>query len=85
MVNKTSYISSLAKGLINNGKTITFDELAIELNKNGFLTSYGTVYNGGRGVAKLVDAVYHRLKLKSEKKAVAHAFTNSNGEFAYNL
>ncbi len=56
MIVKTNYIRNLAATLIARSSFMTFNQLANDLNANGFTTTYGTPYNGGRGVAKLVEA-----------------------------
>ena len=86
MVAKTDYIKKLAGTLSKSGSFMTFDQLANDLNKKGFQTTYGTPYSGGRGVARLVDAVYQRLDaqgLTKERDLVAYVFTNANGDYAY--
>ncbi|MGC4058200.1 MAG: hypothetical protein QM743_08795 [Chitinophagaceae bacterium] len=86
MIAKTDYIKKLADRLVKQGKKMTFDQLAADLNAKGFRTTYGSAYNGGRGVAKLVDSVYHRLENSgsdTDADNVALAFTNSYGNFAY--
>lgn len=83
---KTKYISKVANSLVKQGKQMTFDQLATDLNTNGHKTSYGSPYIGGRGVAKLVDAVYWRLDaqgLKTERDNVAASFTDANGNYSY--
>ena len=86
MNEKKDYIKDLAVSLGHQGIYWTFDQLANDLNSKGFVTSYGTPYIGGRGVAKLVSAVYKRLDaqgLNREKDLVATVFTNANGNYSY--
>jgi ABC-type uncharacterized transport system YnjBCD substrate-binding protein len=85
---KFNAVFSHAASLAAQGVTETFDDLAAWLNRNGFRTGYGTPYTGGRGVARLVHAVYayahDELGMGDAGAApVAEAFTNRNGAFAY--
>ena len=62
------------------------EELAEHLNRNNFLTSYGTEYQGGRGTYKLISETYNWLKdlgLQNEADKIAEAFVKPNGDFAY--
>jgi hypothetical protein len=89
-VEKFLAIFAYAQILHADRTTKTFDELADWLNANGITTSYGTVYCGGRGVARLIDAVYNfvcdELDL-GEKGAypVAVTFTDRNGHYSYEV
>jgi hypothetical protein len=86
MIPKTNHIGKLANLLASQGRTMTFDQLASDLNANGFKTTRGAPYQGGRGVAKLVDAVYWRLDAQgrlSDRDDVAQRFTDANGDYAY--
>lgn len=81
-------VLAYATSLIARGVTSTFDDLAIWLNQKGFKTSYGTAYQGGRGVARLVDAAYayvrDELGLGDAGAApIAEAFTNRWGAYAH--
>lgn len=65
---------------------MTFDQLATLLNANGYTTEYGSPFTGGRGVAKLVHAIWDRLDaqgLIAERDAVVASFTNAVGDYAY--
>jgi hypothetical protein len=62
------------------------EELADHLNRNIFLTSYGTEYEGGRGTYKLIKETYHwlvKLELQNEADKVAKSFVKPDGTFAY--
>jgi len=62
-------------------------ELADHLNRNGFETSHGTEYAGGRGTANLISQTYkffECLGLKDEEaKKVALAFVKEDGSYAW--
>jgi hypothetical protein len=86
MNEKKAYIWKLAMFLTNNSMVMSGEELAEHLNRNGFLTSYGTEYEGGRGTYKLIRETYHWLKnldLINEAHKVAEAYVKPNGSFAY--
>lgn len=86
MGSKVDYIKNLAANLKRRGRSMTFDQLAADLNANGIQTTYDTPYTGGRGVAKLVRSVYYRLDgqgLDVDAENVAERFTNANGEYAW--
>ncbi len=63
------------------------EELAAHLNRNEFLTSYGTEYAGGRGTYTLIRKTWewleHDLGLPSEAEHVARAFVRPDGGYAY--
>ena len=83
---KKQYISDLATFLSNQGKVMSGEELAAHLNRNGFRTSYGSKYKGGRGTYKLIKGVWgaHNLAGESiEAGNVAVAFVKPNGGYAY--
>ena len=83
---KENLILEIAKSLIKNGKTLSFDELAKLLNSTGHKSSYDSSYNGGRGVAKLVSSVYKGAQskgMKTEASNIAKAFTGKNGKFPW--
>lgn len=67
--------------------TMSAEELADHLNRNNFLTSYGTEYQGGRGTYKLIketwDWLQNGLKLPNEAKKVATAYVKPDGTYAY--
>jgi hypothetical protein len=63
------------------------DELAAHLNRNKFLTSYGSEYSGGRGTYKLIKETWHWVKndlgLDEEAAKVAEVFVKPDGTYAY--
>ena len=62
-------------------------ELADDLNRNGYLTSYGESYKGSRGTYALIMATYRWLEsdqhLPEEASKVALAFVKPDGTYAY--
>lgn len=86
MNSKKAYIWKLAMFLASNKMVMSGEELAEHLNRNGFLTSYGSEYQGGRGTYKLIRETYHWLKnldLIVEAQKVAEAYVKPDGSFAY--
>lgn len=87
MIKKKHYIWQLATFLYNQGMVMSAEELATHLNRNEFLTSYGTEYQGGRGTYKLIretwDWVQNELQLPDEAKKIAEAFVKDDGTYAY--
>ena len=87
MNDKKVYIWRLASFLSMNTKTMSGEELADHLNRNDFMTSYGTEYQGGRGTYKLIKETYNwlnaELNLSEEAKHVANAFVKPDGTYAY--
>ena len=74
-------------------KTLTlpmsFAELGAWLNANGYTTDRGTPFvEGGRGIGKILRATYDRARNAGQKAiadAVAKAFVNANGEYAWEV
>lgn len=87
MNKKKYYIWQLASFLASHAMTMSAEELAAHLNRNEFLTSYGTEYQGGRGTYKLIketwDWLQNGLQLPDEAKKVAEAFVKPDGTYAY--
>lgn len=87
MNKKKYYIWQLAAFLSSLKMFMTGEELAEHLNRNEFLTSYGTEYQGGRGIYTLIRETWNwlqnELHLPDEAKKVAEAFVKPNGEHAY--
>lgn len=87
MNEKKLYIWKLATFLHSHQMLMSGEELAEHLNRNNFLTSYGSEYQGGRGTYTLINQtwkwLHDDLKLFEEAKHVACAFVKSNGEYAY--
>jgi len=55
---KKEYILKLARFLDDTETTMSVKDLAGLLNWNGFRTSYGDEFKGGRGTYTLVQATY---------------------------
>ena len=87
MNEKRVYIWKLAAFLADNDKTMSGDELAKHLNRNNFLTEYGTKYKGTRGTYKLIKETWNWLNddlgLPKEAARVAKAFVKPDGTYAY--
>jgi hypothetical protein len=86
MNQKKAYIWKLSIFLTSNEMVMSGEELADHLNRNNFLTSYGTEYEGGRGTYKLIKETYHwlvKLELQNEADKVAKSFVKPDGTFAY--
>ena len=54
MNEKKHYVWQLGAFLANQGMIMSGEELAEHLNRNSFLTNYGTEYKGRRGTYKLI-------------------------------
>lgn len=84
---KKLYIWRLASFLHQHGMKMSGEELADHLNRNKFLTSYGSEYSGGRGTYKLIQVTWHwindELGLPNEAIKVAEAFVKPDGTYAY--
>lgn len=87
MNQKKLYIYQLADFLYAHDMKMSGEELAEHLNRNGFLTEYGSEYQGGRGTYRLIKEVWSWLQneLKAEQAAekVARAFVKPDGTYAY--
>ena len=87
MNKKKLYIWRLAAFLSEHQMVMSGEELAEHLNRNGFLTSYGTEYEGKRGTYKLITEtckwVNEELGLDDEAEKVAKAFVTPDGGYAY--
>jgi hypothetical protein len=86
MNEKKVYLWKLAEFLYFNDKQMSVPELATHLNRNNFLTSYGTEYQGKRGTYALVSETYNWLEslgLIEEAKKVSVAFPKPDDSFAY--
>ena len=86
MEQKKYYIWQLASFLVSHNMTMSSEELAEYLNRNKFLTSYGTEYEGGRRMYKLIAETFKwldsGLNLNSEVRKVAIAYVKPNGDYA---
>jgi hypothetical protein len=87
MNDKKTYIWKLAAFLCSQGMVMSGEELADHLNRNNFLTSYGTEYQGGRGTYRLIQQTWAWLNddlgLTKEAQYVAKAFVKPDGGYAY--
>ena len=87
MNKKKLYIWHLADFLSRHNMLMSGEELAEHLNRNQFLTSYGSQYEGGRGTYKLISEtwnwVHDELGLKEEATKIAKAFVKPDGTYAY--
>lgn len=87
MNKKKYYIWQLANFLMTHNMRMSGEELAEHLNRNNFLTTYGTEYVGGRGTYKLIKEVYdwleNTLQLPDEASKVALAFVKPDGSNAW--
>lgn len=87
MNDKKTYVWKLAVFLSSQKMVMSGEELAEHLNRNKFLTSYGTEYQGGRGTYRLISQTWewlqNELKLEEEAKHVALAFVKPDGKHAY--
>jgi len=83
---KKKYISDLATFLTNQKKVMSGEELATHLNRNGFRTSYGSKYKGGRGTYKLIKSTWSAhdsVGEDVEAENVATAYVKPSGGYAY--
>jgi len=86
MNQKKMFIVKLADFLFANKMYMSGQELADFLNRNKFTTSYGTEYQGGRGIYKLLSETYNWLNdlgLDIEKDKFPYAFVDKNGNFPW--
>jgi hypothetical protein len=87
MNEKRVYIWKLASFLANSDKVMSGEELADHLNRNEFLTEYGSEYKGTRGTYTLIRQTWRwlhdELGLPTEAKHVAEAFVKPDGSYAY--
>jgi len=84
---KKLYIWRLASFLNQHDMKMSGEELADHLNRNSFLTNYGTEYAGGRGTYKLIKETWRwvndELLLQDEAEKIAIAFVKPDGTYAY--
>ena len=87
MNEKKIYIWRLATFLHSHNMVMSGEELAEHLNRNNFLTNYGTEYQGGRGTYKLIEQtwkwLHNDLNLPSEAIHISKAFVKPDGTYAY--
>jgi hypothetical protein len=81
------YIWHLANFLVSHRMYMSAEELAQHLNRNDFLTTYGSKYQGGRGTYTLIRETWSwlndELELPDEAAKVAEAFVNQDGKQAW--
>ena len=90
-VNKTTeakylILTKLAYFLVSNRMKMKGSDVVSFLNTNNFQTSYGTSYQGGRGVYKLIRDCWHYYSNKNDKKTselIEKAFVNNQGYPAF--
>lgn len=74
-------IVEIAQALKARNERMPARELAVRLNAEGFRTTYGTPYQGGRGSFRLL-AIAHKSCMRSgdiaDAEAIAHAFVAKN-------
>ena len=87
MNKKKHYVWQLSSFLHSFGMTMSGEELAEHLNRNNFLTSYGSEYQGGRGIYTLIRETWkwveNDLGLPNEAKKITEVFVKPDGTFAY--
>lgn len=87
MNEKKLYLWRLAAFLHQHSMSMSGEELADHLNRNNFLTSYGSEYQGGRGTYTLIRETWRWLNddlgLPDEAAHVAIAFVKPDGTHAY--
>lgn len=86
MNKKKLYIWKLADFLDANEKIMSGEELATHLNRNNFETSYGSHFEGKRGIYTLIKYTYDWLtdmNLSSEASKVATVYVTKDGGYAY--
>jgi hypothetical protein len=87
MNQKRLYVWRLATFLNAHGMKMSNEELAAHLNRNGFMTQYGTQFAGGRGTFRLIQStwkwVHEELGLEDEAENVAQAYVKPDGTHAW--
>jgi len=84
---KKVYIWRLAEFLAAHKMQMSGEELADHLNRNHFMTGYGTQYKGKRGTYTLIRETYtwlnDELGLPDDAGSVAVAYVKPDGSYAY--
>lgn len=83
---KYLFVVGLAQSLVKNELKMKVSTLANVLNDLGFRTVYGSEYEGERGSYRLVHVICDWADNNLgpvESDAVAKAFTNDDGGYAY--
>lgn len=87
MNKKKLYVWRLASFLHQHEMRMSGEELADHLNRNQFLTAYGSEYAGGRGTYKLIRETWRWLHddlgLEEEAAKVAETYVKPDGSYAY--
>lgn len=86
MDEKKLYLFELASFLDSHSMVMSGEELAEHMNRNNFLTGYGTEYQGGRGTYTFVKHTYEAFRkagLQSAADRIARAFVKPDGTYAY--
>jgi hypothetical protein len=87
MNQKKLYVWKLAEFLHRHGMRMSGEELAKHLNRNSFLTSYGSAYAGGRGTYKLLKETWswvrNDLDLEDDARFIAEAFVKADGTYPW--
>ena len=77
MNEKKIYIWQLAAFLASHNMRMSGGELADHLNRNEFLTGYGTEYRGGRGVYRLIEATWKWVNDELQLPEEARKYSSS--------
>jgi hypothetical protein len=85
---KRQAIFDLSTTLRAQGRTMSFEDLLVWLNRNRFTADDGQPYQHPRGVASAVRAAYHYVADELDlgdlgAEPIAEAFTNARGDYAY--
>lgn len=87
MNRKKVYVWRLGAFLHSNRMTMSGEELAAHLNRNGFKMVKGKDYEGLRGTYSLLTHTWrwvnNDLGLHDEAKKIAEAFVKPNGKVAW--
>lgn len=66
---------------------ISGDELEDYMNRNNFIPSHGSEYQGGRGTYSLIRETWkwveNYIRLPNEARKIAEAFVKPDGSFVY--
>lgn len=83
---KFKLITKVASFLVENRLKMKGADLVSFLNTNNYQTSYGTSYQGGRGIYKLIRDCWHFYSSKNDYKMtsiIEKAFVNNQGYPAF--
>jgi hypothetical protein len=76
-------IRDLARQLVENNQTITFDQLARRLVLDGVRLPDGRILSGGRAAASAISGSYNAAQDINDREAIAISYTNRNGHLAW--